>query len=479
MLKISLLLFCFFSFASSFAQFSEAQKDSVLAKLSYNNSAYQLFIGFRPADYQSKPQINPYKELSDKEVLEKLSNRYTDASVYQELCIRYFSKNEMPKAEEYFNKAVPLYENWVNEETKNTKPLLELMDLLLATKTYSIIDKVLLNALEKFPQDKDVLEKAIIIYLDIFKDFDKTQYYINQLLAVEPYNLSACTYQIMIYDYQLLVALNQNKTDLPKLDISIAEKALNANPKNIAYQHLYHFARVLKIYMEVMTNFLLTTTDKSSMDYANLFKTLNKPQQKVFEEAYNFFKKNIDKAPKTARESFLNTLGFIALYLNKNKESKKYFQTYYDETKNRIPLESLILINFIEKNWKETEKFVQVHIEQFNELTGYASLIKLYEDYDKNANKAQEVIKKVEAISTSDPNRSLILATWYLKHKNIEKASFYCDLLDAQSPEALWRNLALNVLKGDTANARKYLDTILQNTPNEKDALQLKKILNL
>jgi tetratricopeptide (TPR) repeat protein len=455
-------------------QFSVAQKDSVLAQLDFAGSSYSLSIYFRPGDYSKEDKKSPYANLSEPQILAKASNTYKDASLYKYLCLEFFQKKEHSTAEKYFSLAVKNYEEWIEKEPNNPVPFSELIELLYGTRSYDALNNALPEGLKRFPKDKDLLELASLIYLDTYKDFEKSQHCINELFAQEPYNLAACTYQIMLYQYQYIIALNQGKTP-PVVDISIAEKARKANPKEIGYQHLYHFARVLKAYIAVMER--VFQDESTDDDYKKIFDKLNKNEKKIFSEAERFFKSQL-KQPKT-KNTILNSLGFVSMYLKKSQEAKKYFQELFDANQELSALESLILVNFVEKNWKETERLIEMSLSKFNDYRAYASLLSLYDKYDKNESKKLAVIQKVEQITTSDDTRSLILATWYLKQKNLEKASFYCELLNPETNEAMWRNLALSVLKDDREKAKNQIDKMMAKNPKDKDIQSIKKQLGL
>jgi tetratricopeptide (TPR) repeat protein len=163
--------------------------------------------------------------------------------------------------------------------------------------------------------------------------------------------------------------------------------------------------------------------------------------------------------------------------LNKRAEAKKFYQLYADENKESKSLESLILLNFLEKNWKEMERLLLVSINQFNDNSAYASLISLYDKYLKDEKKKAEALQKIEQIEMSDELRNIILTTHYLKQKNTEKASSYCEKLNPESEETFWRKLALFVLKDEKEKAQGTLDLILTRNPRDKDALMLKGVL--
>jgi hypothetical protein len=445
--------------------------------LGYGSTSYTLSVGFIPDNYKTDTKPNPYEKLSEPEILAKVTNTYKDAAIYKYLCLDfYYVKKDMAQAEKYFNQALNSYDEWLQKEPTNSEPFQDVLGLLYGTKSYGMLMKVLDESINRFPKDKDILSWAILLNLDVFKNFEKTQKCINDLLVLEPYNLTACTYQVMLYQYQYIIALNQNQTP-PKIDISVAEKALQAKPKEVGYQHLYHFAKVLRAYMIAMDNFMKQANDDIT-DYKKLFTSLNKEQIQEYKEAENFFKSQYKKQKK-ARTNMLNSLGFITMFLNKPKDAKKYYQMLYDETKDLSALESLVLISFVEKNWKETERLLEFNIKEHKDVKSYSSLVSLFDKYNKNETKKLDALKKLELASSQDENRAITLATWYLKDKNTDKASLYCDLLSPETSEASWRRLALAVLKDDTENAKANLYKILLNTPNDKDALKIKTILNL
>lgn len=474
-MKICLTAFClFFINIQNYAQFTTAQKDSVLATLGYSSVSYSFNISFVPDNYKTDDTPNPYNNLSETAALAKATHTYKDAGLYKYLCLDFYTKKDRVQAEKYFYLATKNYDEWFIEEPKNSEPFCEAIGLLYGTQSYALLTNILEEGLKRFPEDKEALGWAAFINLTIFQDLAKTQDYIDKLLALEAYNLTACTYQIMLYQYKYILALNQNQIP-PTVDISIVEKALAAKPKQVAYQHLYHFAHVMRDYATAMGNFM--KEENGIEDYKKLFNQLSKEQTKEFEEAEKFFKSQVSKQKK-ARATMLNSLAFISLFLNKPKEAQTYYQTLYNENKELSTLESLILLNLVEKHWQEAEKFLELAIKEHQNIKAYSLLLSIFDRYDKNEPKKLAVLKRLESLSTTEETRNVILATWYLKEKNIEKASAYCKLLSPETSEACWRNLALAVLKEDTEGAKSSLDKILSSTPNDKDAINIKKMLN-
>lgn len=460
------------------AQFTEVQKDSVLNQLGYNSVSYTFSLDFQPDNYNPDSEPNPYFGLSEEQILAKATNTYKDASLHKYLCLYFHNeKKDMAQAEKYYKSALNQYDAWLQAEPNNSRIFEEVIDLFQGTQSYGTIARVLEVALDKFPNDMHTLQRAIIVYLNIFKDFEKAQQYLNEAFAIEPYNLTACTYQVMLYQYQYLTALNQPEATLPALDISIAEKALKAKPNEVGYQHLYHFARAIRAYMSAMGSFFKTNT-QADFDYNLMFKSLDKNQTKELLEADKFFRSQVDKQKK-ARPILIKSIGFVNMFLNKRTEAKKFYQLYAYENKEAKSLESLILLSFLEKDWKEMERLLLIHINQYNDMSAYASLISLYDKYTKEERKKVEALQKIERIDMPADVRNVILATSYLKQKNIEKASMYCERLNPESDEALWRNLALYVLKDDKEKSREALNKILTGNPKESDALMLKGILGL
>jgi hypothetical protein len=472
-------VFVFLAGHIGLAQFTSSQKDSVLNALGYGSVDYRFTIFFKPFDYSSKVEKNTFENQSEKEILDGLSNTYKDASRFQYLCLLLFKdKKDLTKVENYFNKAIEKYQLWIDKEPKDPTPYIELLALFYGTQTYKPLSEVLDEALNKFPENIDLLEFASLLSLDLYKDFEKTKSINAQIFKLEPYNLSACTYQLMIYQYQFILAMSKGG-ELPKIDISIAEEALKANPQKVGYQHLLHFAKVGRGYLNCAEKFYKESNATSGeLDYGNMFNGLTEDQKKEFKAAETFFKTQVNKQKK-ARLNILNSLGFVCLYLNKRADALNHFQLYYDESQSQEALENLILLQFLNKNWSATETLLETSISKFNSINGYSSLMGIFSKYKIDLAKQQATIKRVEDLTTQDETKNILLATWHLKNKNVEKASHYCGLLTPQTESSNWRYFALSVLQDNRENADVFLKTILAENPSDEDALKLKRILNL
>ncbi len=473
-----------------FAQFSVAQKDTVLNQIEFNSCDYSMTFNFRPEDYKKeKEKISPYKNLSEQEILAKKTNNYKDASLYQYLCLDFhLEKKDKTNAGKYYDLAIENYTLWVEKEPQSTIPYTEVFTLFYGTQSYKYFSHFLEEAAAKFPKNVEILSWNVSMHLVLFADFAKTQKYINQLLAIEPYNLNACMSQIMLYEFEYMAAAGQNKT-LPNVDISIAQKALKANPKEVAYEHLYHFATVSKAYFASMVAFFKENDKKPNRnkeeDYKRLFSVLTKEEKKDFVAAKKFLTKQLNSAPNNQpnnenklRATLLNSLGFVSIYLGETENAKKYFQLQYDEKNNLATLECLILISFLEKDWQKMENLLELSISKFDDFKAYPSLVSIFDKYNKNETKKRSTIQKVEQTSAGDSARSILLAKWYLKQKNLEKAAFYCDLVRENDTEWIWLHFSLSVLQDDKEKSKNYLDKILTNTPENEKAIKVKKILN-
>ena len=480
------------------AQFTATQKEAVLNEIDFESGDYSMSLSFEPKDYRKeKEKINPYKNLLEEEILAKKTNSYKDASIYQYLCIDFHQgKKDKKNAEKYYNLAVENYTLWVEKEPQSSVPYIEIFELFYGTQTFRYFSHFLEEATQKFPKNTEILCWNLSMHLIVFADFAKAQKCINELLAIEPHNLSACMSQIMIYQFEYMAAAGQNKT-LPNVDISLAQKAFKAHPKDIAYEHLYHFATISKAYFSSMVLFLKenaknTNKDKDK-DYNKIFSTLTKEQRKDFADAEKFFKQQLNNPPNNQpnnlqnaekgvnklRATLLNSLGFVSMYLGKTDEAKKYFQLQYDE-KNSLPaLENLILVHLIQKDWEKLENSLELSISQFDDFKAYPSLVYLFDKHNKNDAKKLSIIQRIEQTRTDDNQRSVLLAKWHLKQQNLEKAAFYCELVRSETPDNHWLNLTLSVLKDEKDNAKRYLGKILTNAPENADAIKIKKILNL
>ncbi len=487
------LLFLFLANTCLFAQFSVAQKDTVLNQIEFLSGDYSLTFNFRPEDYKKeKEKISPYKNLSEQEILAKKTNNYKDARIYQYLCLDFhLEKKDKKNAGKYYDLAIENYTLWVEKEPQSTVPYTEVFTLFYGTQSYKYFSHFLEEAALKFPKNTEILSWNVSIHLVLFADFAKTQKYINELLAIEPYNLTACMSQVMLYEFEYMAAAGQNKT-LPNVDISLAQKALKANPKDAAYEHLYHFATVSKAYFASMVAFFKENDKKPNRnkeeDYKRFFSALTKEQKKDFVAAEKFLTKQLNSAPNNQpskqlnnenklRATLLNSLGFVSMYLGETEKAKKYFQLQYDEKNTLVTLECLILVSFLEKDWQKMEDLLELSISKFDDFKAYLSLMSIFDKYNKNETKKLSTIQRVEQKSAGDATRSILLAKWYLKQKNLERATFYCDLVRENDTEWIWLHLALSVLQDDKEKSKNYLDKILINTPENEKALKVKKTL--
>ncbi|MFN3315724.1 MAG: hypothetical protein ACK40K_02850, partial [Raineya sp.] len=218
---------------------------------------------------------------------------------------------------------------------------------------------------------------------------------------------------------------------------------------------------------------------KKSDDFQEVLKETSKEEKKDLKEVVSFFNKNITKADKS-KNTMRNNAAFANVLLGNYKDAIKLFEEHYQETTSQAILESIALTHFLDKNWKSLEnvlaKMLEANPQDMQILLSYMSL---YDRYDKNEAKLKQTLMRIEQTTTSDPTRSLILATWYLKQKNLSKADFYCDLLSENTKEELLCLAVQSILKDDKPKSKNFIEKMLVLDKDNEEAIKLKKILEI
>ena len=475
MKKLSLLFLLLMPLYCIKAQITQAQKDSAVKQLYFKSASFQYGIDFKPFEYLGSDYKNVFDEkMTDEEILSKLNKSHQDAEAYVALCYRFFEKKNMQVAAEYFEKAMEALKTWADDKPNDAKPVMMMLDLCSSTQSYQAFDNITDEALKRFPKHLAVLSRIYMHKLSIQKNFKEAEELLNQALATDPYDLQNVANWLALQQFRYIISLNTDASKAPqRIDISLAQKALKNNPKSLAYQHLYYYALTTRVYMSIMAKFM----SKQAEDFQGIFKETSKEEKKDLRDAVNFFKKNLAKADKS-KNTMRSNAAFANVLLGNNQEAVRLFEEHYKESSSRAIIESIALTHFLDKNWKalksSLDKMLEIDPKDMQVLLSYMSL---YEKYDKNDAKLKETLNRVEQTTTSDPMRSLILATWYLKEKNIAKADFYCDLLSEDSKEELLCFAVQAILKEDKAKATVFIDKILSLDKDNQEAIALKKIL--
>ena len=475
MKKIYLLLAFFLQGYLVFSQISQVQKDSAVKQLYFKSASFQYRIDFKPYDYLGNDYSNTFDEkMTDEQILAKLNKSHQDAEAYTALCYRFFDRKDIKTAGQYFEKAMEGLKNWADAQESNAKPIMMMLDLCSYTQSYQAFDNISDEVLKRFPKHIPILGRVYLHTLSVQKNFDKAEQLINQALAVEPYHLSNLANWLALQQFRYIVSLNNNPLQAPKnIDISLVQKALKNNSKSLAYQHLYYYAITTSVYMSVMGKFFTKKID----DFQGVLKEVSKEEKKQLKEVIGFFKKNIAKAGKS-KSTMQNNAAFANVLVGNYKDAIVLFEENYKETASKATLESITLTYFLNKNWKAVELYLSKMLEKEPyDMQVLLSYMSLYEKYDKNEAKLKETLTRIEQTLTSDPTRSLILATWYLKQKNLEKADFYCDLLSEESKEELLCLAVQAVLKDDKTRVLGLLEKMLALDKEWQEAINLKKIL--
>jgi predicted Zn-dependent protease len=475
MKKLFLLFLLLVSFYCIKAQISQAQKDSALNQLYFKSASFQFNIDFKAFEYVGSDYTNSVTDkMTDEEVLATLNRGYQDAEAYIALCYRFIAKKDMKTASEYFDKAIETLKSWANAKPNEVKPVLMMLDLCSGTQSFQAFDVIAEEALQLYPKHIAVLSRVFIHALGNQQNLERAEKLLNQALAEDPYSLVNVSNWVFLQQFRYIITLKNNpNAALADIDISLAQKAFKKNPKSLGYEHLYQYARVTQVYMNVMRKFFLKNED----NFKGVLKEVSKAQKKQLQEADAFFRKNIGKATKS-KNTMRKTAAFVNVFLNKNNDAIRFFEEAYAEENSKNILESIALTYFIDENWASLEATLAKILEKEpNDMQILLSYMSLYEKYKKNEVKLKETAQRVEQTTTSDPIRSLILATWYLKQKNLQKADFYCDLLSENSKEELLCQSVLAILKDDKTKALQLTEKMLALNKDDKEALHLKKIL--
>lgn len=475
-----IVVVCLFQVSFAWGQFSQKQKEEVRKLLSYPSVNYSLNINFSTTDYVTPlyPSLDIY-ELSLEQLEQKLQNNYKDAPIYGRISTLYYQKKDLNQASKYFDKAIPLFREWQQKEPQNPLAYLYVTDYLWSVGNFSLLQEILQEASQKFPNDKAIIAKNFEFSLFAKNDVKTAQSYLETFeKQVETNNLTLLTYKQNLAWWKFLLGARENPANITQSDFSFSEKAFKANPNSIAYGHFYYYCVTASSY-ENMAKWVLQNPKKINKNdnYLEIIREKDKNRIKLLKEAEQFFLKNLDKVPKSQKTYMLNNLGVVYAFLANSQKSTEYFEKAWQMEKTKNFIEATILMSGIDKQWITAEKYLQQALsENPQELQHLAMLILIYDEKKPNPELLKKYVTQIEQIGSSDELRSKVLAVWNLKQNNLERAEFYLELLPENS--GLFYKMIFSALKDDTTSAKKYFEKLWAEDKEDKDLLKAKQILN-
>lgn len=479
-MKLQKILLSFLIFYTCFstlkAQFATSQKDSVINYLKYPTGQYDVSMNFTAASYNNQVGKDDLENLSEEALLKKITNTPKDAIIYAKLVLnRYKKKINDQKINEYYDKTIQNYEAQINENPKNIKIILELLDFLNTIQDGNSMEKVLNYGLEIEPNHIELLQYLTSFHLNYTRDFEKAEEYITKASKLDKYDISVMVLRASVNQFKALKLMKQGQNT--EIDTRFIEEIFKEKPNEIKYEHIYHYARCSKIYLSAFTKL---SNDTTFLESENPFDKiiLNKQQEKTIKEAEIFFVKNTKKSTKY-QANMLENLAFVYMLQKKYKEAIKNYELFFEQSKNVRGLEACILLYYLQKNKKKAIEYAEKRTQQTPDVRTSCLLLRLYDE----ANNIQKAIKEVETIKNLADNvekvKAETLAVYYLKQKDTKIADNYIKSFENQTEsKILLLKLVKNILENDNNEAENNLQQILTQNPKDKKALKIKKILN-
>ncbi len=470
----ALILFSYTYFSVALAQFTDAQKNTVVSYLNYPKTEYDIKINFYASAYTDYPK-DSLENLSEEMLLKKITNTPKDASIYAKLTIERYKKQIFDnKIDEYYDKTVQNYQQQINENPTNIKIVSEFLDFAVNIKNGELIKKIIDYGLQNEPNNVEILLGATNFYLNYEQNLDKADEYISKALKLDRYNASMIVLKLGVDQLKTIQSMQKNQK--ATLDISIAENIFKEKPNEIKYEHLYHYARCSQIYISIMFDISMDSTFKSTDNPFDKV-VLNENETKAIKEAELFFLKNIKKSSKY-KAIMLENLGFLSSMQKKYKQSIKFYEQYFNESKNMSGLESCILLYYVQKNYKKAVEYTEKRLNQFDDLKTNCLLVRLYHE-TKDKQKSQKIIDKIKNMKEdAKKSKAETLAIFYLMQKNIKNANIYLkDFENSNEIQILLLQLTKNVLENNKIEAKKNLDMILEQDKKNENAFKIKKVL--
>jgi len=477
MKKITLLLVAVFLILQSQAQFSQAVKDSVLKLMEYPTAKYSITLGFKAEDYVVPTTDEPdlYK-LTKEQLLEKKTGTYTDASLFKALFYKtYYEENKPDEASEYLNVAAERYQQWINAEPSNTKPVDELLLLCMISQNPQMMPGVFNYALPVFPNHLPLLHRAIYYYQFFGKDYNKSQELINKALLLDSLNITTLQYQVTMMGLLQMQDIQQGKP-IVYIALPSLQKALNQQPNNIGLQHLDQYHRLFTVYLAGVSRAMKADSEDSYKVFE--YFDLTPEEMATVNNAEAWLQQAIIAKGKNHAQ-LLNNLGVVACIKEKYQQAAAYFSQYYQASNKHSDLEAEIMCHFFMDDYNKMEKLLLEKVEKSKDPLDYGALLKIYDQYAKNKAGKAALINKLEALLSTNPARNQVLAAGYLLQHQYEPLTNLLPLLGDATTEELSIKLTAAVIKGNRTDAVNYLAKWLQLDPSDKKAMAAKAITGL
>lgn len=459
----------------AYTQFSNEVKDSVLSCLKYNSGQYNITLSMSSEDYSTAPPDELYS-LSKEELKNRLKGNSRDGLVYRALFTKaYFGEKNMEEANRYLNTAFGHFEQWMHEAPADPEPLNQMIGMTLYSGSFPVTGQVLDTALKYFPGNPSILIHAIYYYQYAKPDYDKSQQYIDKLLAVEPGNERALIFQVTQYHGLFIQALGKKQPMTGFPEIPALNAVLKNKPVKPVYEHIEHYRRLSAIYFQGLEEYLATGTDDP---YVFNYFSLDKDEEKTLKLTEKWMLAQAEKKGRN-EASVLSTLGIISCIRKDYRQAYDYFSHSHQLKNTGNTYESMILTLVFMEKYPEVAALLQEKITREQKMMDYSSLLRVYRKYMKDAEKEKQLLKQLEALNTGDPEKNSLLAVGYLLNGQKEKYTPLLATLNDNSLLHLQAKITAAVLNDDAAGAKEYLQKALALSPDDADTRKIKTFTGL
>lgn len=457
-------------------QFSQAVKDSVVKLLRYPSADYSITLTFKPEDYVEPTTQSGLFQLTRQQLLDKKSGDYTDASIYYALFVKsWFEDKNQPEATQHLTEALQKYEQWINIEPNNTKPVDELLALCMVSQSYAMAGKVIDYALPLFPKHLPLLQKAIFHEQFANRRYDKSQQLLNQALALDPLDLVTLSYQSSLLGLYHMQALQQNQPFAFKEVPGLATAALVHQPHHIGLRHLYHHHQLFYIYFTGMGRAMAAQTNSIKVfDYF----ALSPEETQQVEAAAAWMQEQVALGGKN-RAQLLNSLAVVACMKRNYAQALAYFDSAYRLNPSDGNLEGQILCQMFMEAYPQVEKLLEAKVATATHILDYGSLLRLHTDYTQNRAAVLAVLKKLQALSIDHPVKHQLLATGYLQTSQHHLLPPVLPLLGETTKGDILIKLVAAIVNNQKEAATAYLNQLLQLHPDDETGLAIKQLAAL
>jgi tetratricopeptide (TPR) repeat protein len=458
------------------AQFSQTVKDSVLQWLEYPEVKYSIQLGFRTEDYvTATAKGDSLLQLSKQQLMDKRTGHYTDATLLQAIyTVQVLAQKDTNGAVGLLNEAGQLYEQWINAEPKNVRPVDELAQLCISAGNYALVPGVLDYGLGQFPDHLPLLYRAVYFHLNIRQQFDRVQELIDKILAQQPNDLTGLQHLVSLASYRNLQVMQQGHSPeaphLPQL-----QTALQRQPNEVGLRHLDWFRRVFHIYFTGISR----ASKVADADPGKLFEYYNLTQQELNElaEANNWMVQAAAKKDKN--EGMLhNNMAVIACMQKQYGKAATLFEKARQLIGRDIDLEGGIMACFFNGDFEGMATGIRRKIAAEGQPVDYGALLRVYYRYLKQPTAMQPLLQQLEQGPPGVPLRNQVLATGYLHLRQTAPLQNLLPLLG--DTENDWMIKLVAAIVGDQRQtAANCLQQLQQWNPSHKRAKDIKTIAGL